>query len=487
MSGGIRVALFSTTCAAALWLAVGGAAAQTAPAPVVVRPGITLPPGFVVLNPGSRLQIVRPPSGFDQGPGRAHTNIELLIPRGGYPAVVPNTSGPPVGGELNQTPASLACDYGLVTATNGCNPNLVTTNPSGGSKAIAIVDAYDLATATSDLATFDTQFGYGTANFTKIYGTGNPSVCANGSTVPQTSSGWNGEEDLDIEYAHAMAPSAHLYLVEANSSSFTDLFNAEQVAAACVAAAGGGQVSNSWGSEEFSKETTYDKYFKAANIVYFASTGDDTYPGWPATSPDVVAVGGTTLASNANTGQYLGQSSWYPNPDLFALSSGFYKLGEGTGSSAYEAIPAYQKGVKKVVGSKRGIPDVVAVADPYTGVWIYSPAEFFGWGVIGGTSVASPLVAGIANQSGDFFASTDVFLTDLYTAGTGKTLTQFAKMDSGNCGVPTSPKDKAPFKATYETWGATIGPQYQEALNDGLPYNECGGWGSPASKTTLTP
>ncbi len=475
MPAGNRVVLFSTTCAAALWLAVGAGAAQTTSAPVVVRPGITVPPSSVVLNPGAAMQIVRPASDFTKGPHKAHTNIELVIPKGGYPTIVDSAKGPPQKGLLQQTPASLACNYGLVKVSDDCNPNKVMTNPSGGSKAIAIVDAYDLATATSDLEKFDTQFGLPAANFTKIYGTGSPSSCTSGSQ-PATNSDWNGEEDLDIEWAHAMAPSAKLYLVEAASSDNADLLNAEQVAAACVAAAGGGQVSNSWGSSESADETSFDSYFTAANIVYFASTGDDTYPGWPATSPNVVAVGGTTIASNPNTGQYEGQSSWYPSPDNFGYISSPW--GEGTGSSAYETRPSYQSGVANVVGSKRGIPDVVAVADPLNGVWIYSPAAFGGWGFIGGTSVSSPTTAGIANLSGDFFASTNAFLTALYTAGTAKTLTQFAKMDSGNCGSVVA-------SYTYATWGATIAPQYQEAQNSGILYNECGGWGSPAAKVAL--
>ena len=170
--------------------------------------------------------------------------------------------GPPTSGELFQTPASIACIYGVVTASHGCNPNLATTVPTGGSKAIAIVDAYDLTTAATDLSAFDTQFGVRAGSgVTVIWGTGSPSAgCKNGSAPPNASgTGWDVEEDLDIEYAHAMAPNAKLYLVEANSSSFTDLLNAERVAVACVRAAGGGEISNSWGNVEFSGETSYDK------------------------------------------------------------------------------------------------------------------------------------------------------------------------------------------------------------------------------------
>ena len=483
-----RPRLLATTCACALLLGAGVAAAQTAP--LVVRPGVTVPPGSKVLNPGARLQLIRPPSGLVTTPGHAHTNVEIVVPRGGYPAAaVPATTGlPPSPGYLWQTPASLACDYGIVAATFLCNPNSTTTVPMGGSKAIAVVDAYDLTTAATDLAAFDAQFGVPAGTFTKIYGTGNPaSGCVNGP-APATASGtgWDVEEDLDIEYAHAMAPHAHLYLVEAASSSFADLTNAVKVAAACVAAAGGGEVSNSYGAEEFSDQKALDASFVKNNVVFFASTGDYTYPGWPSTSPNVVAVGGTTLANNPSSGGFLGQQSWSPNPDLYGYSSGFDLVGEGAGSSHYEARPSWQSKVAGAVGAFRGVPDVVAVADPYTGAWIYNTLSYGGWTTIGGTSLSSPLIAGITNASGNFFASSTAYLTELYSLGAAKTLqnTYFKKMDSGDCGVPTAPTSTPPFKANYTTWGGWIAPQLQEAVT-GLSYNECGGWGTPSSAKTM--
>ena len=318
----LRTLLFASAGASALLLAAGVAAAQTTS---VTVPGMRLPAGSKVLNPGGQVLIIRPPSGLVSAPGRAHTNVEMVVPKGGYPPSVQRMRplvGPPKSGYLWQTPASIACIYGVVTASHGCNPNLVTTVPTGGSKAIAVVDAFDLTTAALDLGQFDTQFGVPAGSgVTVIWGTGKPAAgCKNGPQPPNASgTGWDVEEDLDIEYAHAMAPNAKLYLVEAASNSTTDLLNAERVAVACVRAAGGGEVSNSWGSVEFSAETSYDRYFTGKDVVFFASSGDDTYPGWPATSPNVVAVGGTTLAYNPNTGNYQGQGTWYPNPDLFGL------------------------------------------------------------------------------------------------------------------------------------------------------------------------
>ncbi len=478
-----RTLLLCTAGVSALLLAMGAAAAQTAP--VTVRPGVTLPAGSEVLNPGAALMIVRPPSDLITAPGQAHTNMEVLVPKGGYPSGVQPAGLPPEAGYLWQTPGSIACDYGI-TATTGCNPNTVTTVPTGGSKAIAIVDAFDLRTATADLAAFDTQFGLPAGTFTKIYGTGNPaSGCANGSAPPNANgTGWDVEEDLDIEYSHAMAPHAHLYLVEAASSSYADLTNAEQVAAACVKAANGGEVSNSWGSEEFSTETSYDADFVSTNVVFFASSGDGTYPLYPATSINVVAVGGTTLSNSPATGAFEGQQSWAPNPDLYGYFADL--IGEGAGTSAYEPRPSYQSGVSAVVGSHRGIPDVSADADPFTGVWIYNTDSYGGWVVIGGTSVASPLMAGMSNAAKNFYGATRGYLTQLYTIGMAGNLSgYFNKMDSGNCGVPTAPGYSPPFEAKYATFGGGIDSQYQEA-QVGADWNQCGGWGSPSSTNSLS-
>ena len=127
----------------------------------------------------------------------------------------------PFAGYAYETPASLACVYGMVAHTHGCNPNSTTTNSSGGSETIAIVDAFDDPNAAADLAFFSAQFGlpYSDSKFKVVY--------EGGSAPPvDPTGGWELEESLDIEYAHAMAPHAMIYLVEANSNSDDDLFTA---------------------------------------------------------------------------------------------------------------------------------------------------------------------------------------------------------------------------------------------------------------------
>jgi len=172
---------------------------------------------------------------------RAHTNFKMFVPAAGMaarqdsPEAVPQAGGPPFQGYFYETPASLACVYKLLLVTSqdtGCNPNTVMVNPAGGASAIAIVDAYHYPTAESDLVRFSAQFGLPSANLQVVF--------ANGRQ-PKVNADWNIEAGLDIQWAHAMAPQAKIYLVEAASSSFTDLLNAVSVANALVKSAGGGR------------------------------------------------------------------------------------------------------------------------------------------------------------------------------------------------------------------------------------------------------
>lgn len=353
---------------------------------------------------------------------RAHTHIRLHVPADSLPPAPAQTSGPPVAGYLIETPASIGCIYKLTTPlVKGCNPNKATAIPAGGSKAIAIVDAYDDPNAASDLAVFSSQFGLPAANFKVVYASG---------YQPSIQAGWALEESLDIEWAHAMAPNATLYLVEAASSYFDDLFAAVQVASQLVGGAGGGEVSMSWGGSEYCNqvqgcETQYDGYFtNYPGIVYFASTGDTEGTEYPSVSPYVVAVGGTSVrrsqAQNA-FGDYLGEFAWEYT---------------GGGESEVEARPGYQSKVKSV-DSYRGVPDVASIADPNNGVWVYCSVDSAsspfqnapGWFAVGGTSVAAPTWAGIVNRAGTFAKSSIAELTTMYnTAG------DFTDIKAGICG-----------------------------------------------------
>jgi kumamolisin len=341
---------------------------------------------------GPKGSIVIPPSSLER-PGdrgkRAHTNIRMFVPAGGFKSPRPAAGGPPYSGYFFETPASVACVYKLVTGISGCNPTTVTANPTGGSKAIAIVDAFDDPNAASDLVYFSHQFGLPAAPFQVVY--------ANG-TQPPSVLGWELEESLDIEWSHAMAPKANIYLVEAASDSFSDLFSAVQVASNLVAAAGGGEVSMSWDTGDFYGESYFDSYFTTPGVVYFAAASDSPGPAYPSTSPNVVAAGGTTLRRNPVTGNFLGEAAWE-----YA----------GGGLTFNEVTPSYQAGIAPLLSGGRGVPDLSAVADPNTGVWVYDSGNG-GWWILGGTSVSSPVLAGIVNLAGHFARSTNAELSTIY-------------------------------------------------------------------------
>jgi kumamolisin len=386
-------------------------------------------------------QIVIPHSGV-QFPGdvgiRARTLYKIFVPAGRPEGVVgfsedenvsrdaTTKSLQPIQGYYAETPASLACLYQLVTVTAGCNPGALTTVATGGSKAIAIVDAYDYPTALADLVAYSKQFGLPpptSSTFTVAYpGTSKPPTdpdCANYGGWDC----WATEEALDIEMAHTAAPSAHIYLVVANSNGYNDLFAAVTAAVALVKAAGGGEVSMSWGGGEFSAENQSDSTFTGANVVFFASSGDSEGTIYPSVSPNVIAVGGTTIARNPSTMAFESEAAWEDT---------------GGGYSVFESRPSFQSSISATVGAHRGVPDVAAVGNPRTGVWVYNSldniysGQLYAWNIIGGTSVASPLWAGIANHAGHFSASTSAEETLIYA--NGKTTADFRDVTVGTCG-----------------------------------------------------
>jgi subtilase family serine protease len=350
----------------------------------------------------------------------AHTNVQFIMPVAGTAAAPgeslhPMTTGvglPPYLGYPYETPASLACIHGLAPFASGCNPNVVTTVSKAGSRAIAVVDAYHYANALPDLQAYSKQFGLPvptSSSFQVVYATG---------TKPASNPGWELEAALDMEMAHAMAPGATLYLVEAASASYVDLLFAVDVASKLVAKAGGGEVSMSWGGSEWSGETSYDSHFATSSVVYFASSGDSPGVSWPSSSANVVAVGGISVARDLKTLAFTRAVSWSE---------------AGGGSSAFTPRPSYQAALASVVGSTRGVPDVAALANPETGVWVYDSGNG-GWGIVGGTSVASPLQAGVTNASKSFSVSSAAELAKIYAAKQANA-NAFGLAASGYCGL----------------------------------------------------
>jgi subtilase family serine protease len=245
----------------------------------------------------------------------------------------------------------------------------------GRGQTIAIVDAYDDPNIVNDLRTFDRTFGLpDLPRFTKVNQSGR-------TIFPKVDAGWAGEITLDVEWAHAIAPGANILLVEANSSSLVDLYTAVDYARHQPGVV---TVSMSFGGSEGSYEPSVDSIMTTpaghiggsglpGGITFVASTGDNGAPGgYPAYSPNVVAVGGTSLFLD-DGGDYLGEAGW---------------SGSGGGISRVEPEPAYQYSVQNT--GTRTIPDVSYDADPNTGFWIYNTVGSNGWSVIGGTSAGAP-------------------------------------------------------------------------------------------------
>jgi kumamolisin len=366
------------------------------------------PAGTVFTPESSRRQLQPFLSGFE-GAVRAYTNIQVFVPA--TPIEPPTGATLPPAPYFIETPASIACIYGLAPRVDGCNPNLVRANSTGGARVIAIVDAYDAPNIVSDLKTFSERFNLPTANFEVVF--------ADGSR-PSADKGWEIEISLDVEWAHAIAPSAKIILVEAKDSQYASLLAAVDKAADLVLKEGGGEISLSWGGSEFAAETSNDAvHFSRPGIVYFAATGDDPGVNYPSSSPQVVAVGGTTIVRDGS-GAFVGEKPW---------------ASAGAGPSAFEKRPMYQNPIGPVLGSARGVADLAAVADPSVGgVWVYNSANSNvaankGWLAVGGTSAATPIVAAIANLGGRFASSTNDELSYIYNNSA-----KFNRIITGTCG-----------------------------------------------------
>lgn len=306
------------------------------------------------------------------------------------------------GGGSSATPAG----YGPGDLQSAYNLTKDSTN-NGDGEIVAIVDAYNDPNAQNDLNVYRSQFGFGsctttTGCFTQVNETG-------GSTLPKSSSSWSEEISLDLDMVSAICPNCKILLVEASSASITDLGTAVAYAAKHADA-----VSNSYGAAEFSGEQSYDYYY-TQGVPITVSAGDNGYGvEYPAASPDVTAVGGTTLTGSASTS--WSQTVW---------------SGTGSGCSAYEAIPVWQPTSATVPCKGRTVADTAAVADPNTGVAVYDSFHEHGWMVFGGTSVASPIIASIYALAG-LSASSPTAAEDLYSATSG--FNPVSTGSNGSCG-----------------------------------------------------
>ena len=275
-------------------------------------------------------------------------------------------------------------------------------NQTGAGQTIAIVDAYDHPNIQDDLNTFDHQFGLPDLVLTKVDQNG-------GTNYPRTDAGWALEIALDVEWAHAIAPGANILLVEAKSNSLSNL-----LAAVDYASQHAQVVSMSWGGSEFSSEASYDSHFNVPNVTFLASSGDGgSGVSYPAASPYVVSVGGTTLPLDGSGNLTRAETAW---------------SGSGGGISNQEAEPPYQSNYPiPNTSGQRGVPDVAYVADPSTGVAVFDSVRYQGqkgWFQIGGTSVGDPSWAGLIARADQGrttpLSSNNLKSSPEYSAATGK-------------------------------------------------------------------
>jgi autotransporter-associated beta strand protein len=433
-------------------------------------------------------------------------------------------------GPSGLTPNQMRGAYGLgIYSYSGgvysiANPVTFHGIPADGSgQTIAIVDAYDDPYALSDLNAFSSyssgsvsfdlptfNSGPGSPTFTKMNENGGTSLPGTDPHGPYSSSGnlsWATEESLDIEWAHAMAPMANIILVEASSDYNSDLLTAVQTAAKQP---GVDIISMSWSSDEFSGETTDDStYFTTpaghiggaaalggaglpGGITFLAAAGDegaygsgsqsgDIEPQYPAASPNVVAVGGTTLGVSGNS--WSGETTWGNGASSGTPGGGG---GGGGGVSSQESQPAYQSGVVNSTYStgngtyttnQRTYPDVSA--DANTGVPIYDTWDFGAstpWYTVRGTSLACPLWGGMIALADQGRAIAGVGSLD----GPTQTLPLLYKLSAADFHDITAGNAIGPTTSAYvnQVTGVAL---YAPATG----YDLCSGIGTPNSNSTV--
>jgi len=289
---------------------------------------------------------------------------------------------------------------------------------------VAIVDAYHYSSVESELHTFSIQFGL--PDCTVASGCLTIVNQVGGPTRAAFDSGWAVETNLDVQWAHAMAPNAHILLVEGDTNSFANLG-----AGVLYAQLHADVVSNSYGANEFAGESGFDGFYSGSPVPILFSSGDSGAAGhsYPCASTFVVCVGGTSLFETTTS---------------FRASEAGWASGGG-GCSTQIAQPAWQTGA--VPCATRAMPDIAAIADPATAVLVYFADPRVvgtpGFYLVGGTSAACPITAGIVAQlqnarlaAGKPEFSVSTLGPDLYTAAAGALYHyRFYDVTAGNNGL----------------------------------------------------
>jgi subtilase family serine protease len=336
----------------------------------------------------------------------APTAISVIDAGGQLPAPISTTDCQAEFGISCYTPLQYHTAYDL-------NP-LYSSGITGAGKTIVVVDALGSPTIQRDLQTFDAEFGLPNPNLRIVrFGAIPPYEPTN-----ETDFGWAIETTLDVEYAHSIAPGANIVLAETSVpetegvTGFPQIMQAEE---SLINQGIGDVISQSFGATEntfpgfsqgnYSSLLDLRYAFQDAqshNVTVLAGSGDEgatnyeldettLYPyrvnSWPSSDPLVTSVGGSQL--------YLNNYGYRLRPDT-VWNDGFGASGGGV--SAVFQRPFFQNGVANVVDGRRGTPDISMSAAVNGGAWVYWSFPGFsdeGWNIVGGTSEATPIFAGI--------------------------------------------------------------------------------------------
>jgi len=311
----------------------------------------------------------------DHANGSAHCHARVVVDAKGKPI---NPFAPCCIIRTSYSPQQFRSAYNL---------NSYSGSPQ---QIIGIVDAFNDPNIQTDLDAYSTRFGIPSlppcvgpiasstvSCFQKVDQRG-------GTSYPsKIDGGWALETALDVEIAHAVCPDCSILLVEGDDNFIQNL----SIGVNTAVTLGATEVSNSYGASEWSGESAYDANYHHPGVAVTVSTGDSGYgTSYPSASPFVTAIGGTTLLLNPDN-SYKSESVW---------------KGAGSGCSTYETTKPFGQPV--ISGcARRAIADVSAAADPNTGASVYSSVPYgntVGWFTVGGTSLASPIIAGVYALAG---------------------------------------------------------------------------------------
>jgi hypothetical protein len=292
------------------------------------------------------------------------------------------------------------------------------------STVVAIVDAYGYPNAASDVAIYRSYNGLPALSSCASFTGAAPCLRivneAGGFSLPRSNAGWDEEQALDLDMVSAMCPDCSILLVEANSATYQDLGNAENTAVRLGAIS----IGNSYGGGEGGTTSINSAYYTHPGVNITASAGDGGYGvAFPASSPNVIAVGGTSLAYGSG-------------PRVETVWSG-----SGSGCSAVYAQPSWQKPSNSNMANNTGcshrmMNDVSAVADPDTGVVVYMSIRPYqpGFYIFGGTSASAQIISGIFGEKAVAAPATPIVYTIAFPYGATGTPARLNDVTSGSDG-----------------------------------------------------